>query len=89
MVHSYGTDDNFVDAHFIPGGEFVVFLYGVGDIGLNRIEKSEATGELVLREVARYEELDENYPGAWSGLLTETSYGCPVLIWVDNSTWNE
>ena len=89
VVHSVKTDTDFVDAHLIPGGEFVVVLYETGDIGLSRIEKTEVTGELTMREVVRYEELDENYTGVWSELLTETSYGRPVLIWVENSDWKE
>ena len=82
-VHSFETDDNFVDAHLIPGGEFVVLLYAYGDIVLNRIEGSGAPGDLVLEEVARYKETNEaDRAGSWSRLLTETSYGCPVLVLV-------
>ena len=74
VLYSFETDTEFVDSHLIPGGEFVVLLYGNGDISLNRIERSEVTGELSLREVARYEEPNmDNYPCFWSGLLTETS----------------
>ena len=44
-----------MDAHFIPGGEFVVLLYRNGDIDLIKIERT-ATGELKAREVARHKE---------------------------------
>jgi hypothetical protein len=81
VLHSFKTDALFVDAHFIPGGEFVVLLYETGDIALNRVERSGVTGNLTLREVARYEEPDnDDYPGSWSKLLMETSYGCPILV---------
>ena len=90
VLHSFETDTDFVNAYLIPGGEFVAFLYRDGDAGLNRIEKSEVTGELNLREVARYEDLNEgDYPGSWSTLLTETSYGCPMLIWLGAIDWEE
>ena len=81
VLHSFETDAEFVDAHFIPGGEFVVLLYRNGDISLNRIERSEVTGELDLREIARYDEPHvQDYPHHWSGLLMETSHGCPVIV---------
>jgi len=77
-----------VDAHLIPGGEFVVLLYDNGDIGLNRIERSVVTGELTVREVAKYKVTNEDdHPDHWSGLLTETSYGCPVLVLVPSVGW--
>jgi len=80
---SFETDTYFVDAHLIPGGEFVVLLYINGDIGLNRVERSVVTGELTVREVTRYEEPNEDdHPDYWSSLLTETSYGCPALVLV-------
>ena len=83
LLHLFETDSDFVDAHFIPGGEFVVFLYGTGDVGLSKIERSAVTGELKAREVAKYKETyADNFPGSWSRLLTETSYGCPVLVWM-------
>ena len=85
-AYSFEADTNFVDAHLIPGGEFVVVLYEFGNIGLSRIEKPEVTGELVLREVARYEGTDrDDFPWNWSRLLTETSYGCPVLVCVGDT----
>ena len=90
MLHSFEvTGGAFVDAHLVPGGEFVVLLYSHGDISLNKIERSEAmAGDLDVTEVARYQELNEmDYPGFWSKLLTETSYGCPVLIWVGAIVW--
>jgi len=90
-LHSFETDDEFVDAYILPGGEFVVFLYENGDVGLNKIERTEGTGEWVLREVARHEEPDEGqHPSFCSRLLTETSYGCPVLVWAGASvdTWD-
>ena len=89
-LHLFETHAKFVDAHFIPGGEFVVILYRNGDIGLNKIEKSAVTGDLKVREVARYKDTTaDDYPGSWSRLLTETSYGCPVLIWVGTFRWEE
>ena len=89
-LHLFETDTDFVDAHFIPGGEFVVLLYRTGDIGLNKIEKSVVTGELKVREVARYEETNEiDYPSFWSRLLTETSFGCPVLVWEAPIRWEK
>ena len=72
-----------MDALFIPGGEFIVLLYHDGDIGLIKIERSAVTGELEVQEVARYNETDDIILGSWSSLLTETSYGCPVLVLVD------
>jgi len=90
VLHSFETNTYFVDAHLIPGGEFVVLLYRNGDIGLNKIERSEVTGELKPREVVRYEETNEDdCPHFWSRLLTETSYGCPVLVWVGAFYWEE
>ena len=85
VVHSFETDINFVDAHLVPGGELIVFLYENGDVGLNRIERSDPTGDLELREVSRYEE--SNYPDSWSRLLTETSYGFPALVWAGVRNW--
>ena len=88
-LHLFETDAKFVDAHFIPGGEFVVILYSDGAVGLNKIERSAVTGDLKVREVARYEDTTANdYPGSCK-LLTETSYGCPVLIWVGIFHWEE
>jgi hypothetical protein len=82
-THSFETEDEFVDAHLIPGGEHVVLYYEIGDISLSRLEKSTVTGKLDLREVTRFEATGEAYrPWSWSRLLTETSYGCPVLVTV-------
>ncbi|KAF9644409.1 hypothetical protein BDM02DRAFT_3121980 [Thelephora ganbajun] len=53
-LHLFEKNTDFVDAHFIPGGEYIVLLYWTGVIGLNKIEKSVATGELHLREIKRY-----------------------------------
>ena len=81
VLYSFETDTEFVDSYLIPGGEFVAFLYKDGDVGLNRIEKSGATGELNLREVARCKEPNaQNYPYHWSRLITETPYGCPMIL---------
>ena len=94
-LHSFEKDGVFVGAHFIPGGDFVVILYATGDVGLNKIELSEATGEWDLQEVTRYEEPDEGYSGRFcSRLLMETSYGRPVLVRAgatgdDWNTWEE
>ena len=89
-LHLFEADTKFVDAHFIPGGEFIVILYMNGDIGLNKIERSASTGDLRVREVARYEDMTaDDSPGSWSGLLTETYYGCPVLIWTGTVHWEE
>ena len=83
VLHEFETDTEFLDSHLIPGGEFVVFLYRNGDIGLNRIERSVITAGLDLREVARYHEPDVyNHLYHWSKLLTETSHGCPVMVCV-------
>jgi hypothetical protein len=83
VLHTLETSTDFVDAHFIPGGEFVVLLYRSGDVGLNKFERSEVTGEWGLREVTKYEEPNAgDHPESWSRLLTETSYGCPILVWV-------
>lgn len=88
-LHSFETDNDFVGAYIIPGGEFVVLLYETGDIGLNKIERSEVTGEWDLREVTRYEEPDEGYHGSFCGrLLTETSYGCPVFVRAGGSAYD-
>ena len=90
MLHAFEIDDDFVDAHLVPGGEFVVLLYTNGDVGLNRIGRSEVTGDLDMREVARYKEPGEiDGPSSWSRLLTETSYGCPVLVWAGFLDWEE
>jgi len=84
---SFEMDTDFVDAHLMPGGEFVV-LCGNGKIGLNRIERSVVTGELTVREVAKYKETNEDDRiDHWSGLLTETPYGCPVLVSVSSIHW--
>ena len=86
----FETNADFMDAHLVPGGEFVVFLFANGDLVLDRIEGSGDTGDLFLEEVARYEEPDEAiYPGSWSRLLTETSYGCPVLVWAGGFDWEK
>ena len=82
VLCSFELDVEFLDANFIPGGEFIVILYDNGDVGLNKIEVLEVPGRrrLDLREVARYKEPDKgNYPDCWSALLTETSYRCPCL----------
>lgn len=52
-LHSFETDSDFVGAHFIPGGEFVIVLYAIGDVALNKIERSMkvSTGGLDLREI--------------------------------------
>ena len=90
VFHSFETDTEFVDAHLIPGGEFVVYLYRNGDVGLNRIKRSEVTGGLDLWEVARYHEPDvQDQLCHWSGLLTETSHGCPVIVSVGVVNINE
>ena len=89
-MHSFKTAAAFVNAHIIPGGEFVVLVYGSGDIALNRIERSEVTGELGIREVARYEQPNwNNYPNSRSRLFTETSDGYPVLVWTGGVDWVE
>ena len=86
VVHPFQASTKFVDAHLVPGGEFVVILYETGDVGLNRIGRSKITGGLVPREVARYKERNRGHrPSFWSRLLTETSYGCPVLVWVSSN----
>ena len=90
VVHSFETEGNFVDAHLIPGGDFVVLLFANGDIVLNRIEGPEEAGDLELREVARYKESNEaDFPASWSRLLTETSYGCPVIVLARAFSWAE
>jgi hypothetical protein len=88
-THSFETAEFFVDAHLIPGGEFVVLYYMRGDISLSRLERSAVTDELDLREIiTRYKETNEGHtPGSWSGLLTQTSYGCPVFVSVEAYTW--
>lgn len=88
-LHSFKTDTEFSGAHVLPGGEFVVLLYETGDIGLNKIERSEGTtGGWDLREVTRYEEQGEDHDGGCcSRLFTETSYGCPVLVQAGVSTY--
>ena len=95
-LRSFKTDSEFVGAYIIPGGEFIVLLYGPGDVSLNKLERSEVTGEWDLREVTRYEEPDEfDYGSSLCGrLLTETSYGCPVLVraatsTLDSKPWEE
>ena len=90
VLHSFKTAAAFVNAHIIPGGEFVVLVYGSGDIALNRIEKSEITGELGIRKVARYEQPNwNNYLNSRSRLFTETSDGYPVLVWTGGVDWVE
>ena len=90
VLHSFETETEFVDAHLIPGGEFVAILYRNGDVGLDRIERSEIMGGLNLREVARYNEPNvQDYPHCWSRLLTGTSHGCPVLVWAGIINWEE
>ena len=74
--------------HFIPGGEFIVLLYYDGRIGLNKIERSAVTGELEVREVVRYNETNRDLVIEYrSSLLTDTSYGCPVLVLVDGMSY--
>jgi len=90
-LHSFETDDEFVDAYILPGGEFVVFLYENGDIGLNKIEGSGRIGEWGLRGVAGHWEPNEGQRASFCNrLLTETSYGCPVLVCAGApvDTWN-
>ena len=71
--------------HVIPGGEFIVLLYYDGRIGLNKIERSAVTGELEVREVVRYNETNRDLVIEYrSSLLTDTSYGYPVLVLVDS-----
>ena len=90
ILCSFETNIDFVDAHLIPGGEFVVLLYDNGDVGLNRIERSVVTDELTVREVTRYKEKNkDDYASYWSRLLTETSYRCPVLVLVRSVFWEE
>ena len=82
--------DRFIDAHFIPGGEFVVLLYRNGDVGLSKIERSAVSGGLKAQEVARCKETNrDHFPGSYSRLLTETSYGCPVLVWMEPKYFRE
>jgi len=57
---SFETDAYFLDAHLIPGREFVVLLYDNGNIGLNRIERLVVTGEITVREIVKYKETAEN-----------------------------
>lgn len=87
--HLIEADTGIVGAQFIPGGEFVVILYRNGSISLRKIERSAVAGNLKVQEVARYENAAarDNPGGSWSKLLTETSYGCPVLIWVGRLHW--
>ena len=94
-LHSFGTGSEFVGAHFIPGGKFVVLLYATGDVSLNKIGRSEVTGEWDFREVTRYKELEEGHSGRFCGrLLMETSYGSPVFVRAGSAangrnTWEE
>lgn len=88
ILHSFETDTKFVDAHLIPGREFVVLLYRNGDVSLNKIGSSGVTNKLDLREVAGYKN-GGDHPYLWSELLTETSYGCPVLVWMGAIDWGE
>ena len=62
VLCSFELDVEFLDANFIPGGEFIVILYDNGDVGLNKIEVLEVPGRrrLDLREVARYKEPDKD-----------------------------
>ena len=89
-LYSFKMGSDFVCAHFIPGGEFVVLLHVTGDVSLNKIWRSEVTGEWDFWEIARYNEPDQGYPGPFrTSFLTETSYGCPVLVRavIDREYW--
>jgi hypothetical protein len=88
-LHQVETGAEFEDAHLIPGGEFLVILYSSGDIGLNKIEKSAVTGDLEVHEIVRHENTTADDFPSCSRLLTETSYGCPVLVWVGTLHWEE
>ena len=89
-LHSFETEKEFVDAHLLPGGEFVVVFHPPEIITLNRVEESVVAGELDLREVAKYEGMDwEAPPCNLSKLLTGTSYGCPVLVTLWAYEWEE
>jgi len=81
-------DAHLISSHYIPGGEFVVLLYESGTIELREVQISDA-GEWDLVSVARYGQQDvHDYPVSASGLLTETSYGCPILAYM-NETGNK
>ena len=88
-LHSF-EHAGFVGAHLIPDGEFVVILYRNGTISLNRIVRFKVMDVLDLQEVARHKEpdlYDQLY--YWSRLLTETSYGCPVLVLGKETNWKK
>jgi hypothetical protein len=84
-LHSFRLRMSFISSHYLPGGNFVVLLYVTGCIELKKIQDSD-TGGWNLVDLAQYEQLSHiNYPAHWSGLLTETSYGCPVLAYMNET----
>lgn len=86
VAYSFETEMDFVDAHLVPGGEFIIIYYATGDIAMSKLAKSLGTGKtLDMKEVARYKGTNgpDDHPGCWSRLLTETSCGCLVLVAVE------
>jgi len=85
MLHEFDLDVAFVSSHYLPGGKFVVLLYETGSIDLKKIQDTDVS-RWNLVDVARYEQQNvADSPAHWSGLLTETSYGCPALAYMNGS----
>ena len=81
-------DADLLSSYYLPGGNFVVLLYESGSIELREVQILDA-GEWNLVDVARYEQRHASeYTAPMSELLTETSYGCPALAYM-NETRNK
>ena len=76
----------FVMANLVPGGKFVVVLYTDGQIDLKEI-KIKSEDEWNLRNVAHHEQDGPQgfYAMFWSQLLTETSFGRPLVACIDEA----
>ena len=84
-LHEFTPDAPIASSRYLPGGKFVVLIYDFGSIELKEVQISDA-GEWNFVDVARYEQRNpQEYAGHVSEILTETSYGCPVLAYTNGA----